>query len=147
MCAWRENLLANLLASKRADIAIVTLSPVKVALDFSTANDFQPLIFCAGGATSLNEGVIAAIDMIAARKQVHRKNNIPYYRPEILLITDGVLDDSWQKSSSLIKAGETAKAFSFTSVSVQNAEFTILNQISLRPLVALKELIFTDLFV
>ena len=78
------------LAKKRVDLAMVTFSSdVKVIQDFTNMDAFEPPTLQAGGTTAMGEGIRKAIELIERRKSEYKAQGTDYYRPWILLITDG----------------------------------------------------------
>ncbi len=148
--------LANdALASKRIEVAIVTFgSSVQVALDFTQARDFRPPTLSTSGLTPMGEAVCTAADMVAARKEVYKQSGVDYYRPWIFLITDGAPTDInstyWSDAVSIVADGDSegsgGKKFSFFSVGVDGTDFTYLRTLSTREPLALKGLMFGELF-
>ena len=83
------------LAKKRVDLAIVTFSSdVQVIQDFTNMDAFEPPTLQAGGTTAMGEGIRKAIELIERRKGEYKAQGTDYYRPWILLITDGSLPTS-----------------------------------------------------
>ena len=144
----KETLAADSLASKRAEIAIVTFGGiVTVAQDFVTAENFHPPHLKATGGTPMGQAISTGLQMIAQRKETYRKNGVSYYRPWVFLITDGGPTDEWKASAQQVKQGEGAKSFAFFTVGVEGSDFDILAQISTRAPVKLKGLNFRELFL
>lgn len=146
----KDTLAADTLASKRAEIAIVTFGgSVNTIQDFVTAEHFHPPHLHASGGTPMGQAISAGLDMIASRKVTYRTNGVSYYRPWVFLITDGGPDpgDPWQAAAVQVKQGEAAKTFAFFTVGVENANLEVLAQIATRAPVKLKGLNFRDLFL
>jgi uncharacterized protein YegL len=146
----RDTLGADSLASKRAEIAIVTFGgTVTTIQDFVTAEHFQPPHLKASGGTPMGEAILLGLEMIAQRKSTYRANGISYYRPWLFLITDGGPNpnDPWQTAAVQVKQGEASKSFAFFTVGVEGANFDVLALIATRAPVKLKGLNFRDLFL
>ena len=144
----KDTLSADSLASKRAEIAIVTFGgTVNVIQDFVTAEHFQPPHLTASGNTPMGQAIVTGLDMLATRKNAYRTNGIAYYRPWVFLITDGGPDDGWQAAAEMVKQGEAAKSFAFFTVGVEGSNFDVLAKIATRAPVKLKGLNFRDLFL
>jgi uncharacterized protein YegL len=144
----KDTLCADSLASKRAELAIVTFGgTVNVIQEFITAEHFQPPHLIASGGTPMARAIITGLEMITARKSTYRSNGISYYRPWVFLITDGGPDDGWQTASEQVKQGEASKSFAFFTVGVEGSNFDVLAKISTRAPVKLKGLNFRDLFL
>jgi uncharacterized protein YegL len=144
----KDTLSADSLASKRAEITIVTFGgTVNVIQDFVTAAQFQPPHLTASGNTPMGQAIVTGLDMLATRKNAYRANGISYYRPWAFLITDGGPDDGWQAAADLVKQGEASKSFAFFTVGVEGSNFDVLAKIATRARVKLKGLNFRDLFL
>jgi uncharacterized protein YegL len=144
----KDTLSADSLASKRAEIAIVTFGgTVNVIQDFVTAAQFQPPHLIASGNTPMGQAIVTGLEMLAARKSAYRTNGIAYYRPWAFLITDGGPDDGWQAAAEMVKQGEASKSFAFFTVGVERSKFDVLAKIATRAPVKLKGLNFRDLFL
>ena len=146
----KDTLAADTLASKRAEIAIVTFGgSVNTVQEFVTAEHFQPPHLHTSGSTPMGQAIIVGLEMIAQRKAIYRVNGISYYRPWVFLITDGGPDprDPWQAAAAQVKQGEAAKSFAFFTVGVEGANFDILAQIATRAPVKLKGINFRELFL
>jgi len=143
---FREELSADMLASKRVEVGIVTFGPVKVETDFVSAQHFLPTDLVVAGDTPMGAAIETGLEMIRARKDIYKTNGISYYRPWVFLITDGGPTDSWTRAAQLIREGEQSKAFSFYTVGVENANMEILRQISVKQPLKLKGLQFRELF-
>lgn len=146
----KETLASDSLASRRAEIAIVTFGgTVTTIQDFVTAENFQPPRLQTSGSTPMGQAILAGLEMIAKRKATYRSAGISYYRPWIFLITDGGPDpgDPWQSASLQVKQGEASKSFAFFTVAVEGANMGILSQISSRPPAKLKGVNFREMFL
>lgn len=144
---YKDELAADSLASRRVEVAIVTFGDgVQVPTDFTTTEGFMPPHLQAGGTTPMGAAIHRAIDMVEERKQTYKANGIAYYRPWLFLITDGGPTDEWKSAADRVRAGESAKSFSFFSVGVEGANLDTLSQISKRTPLKLKGLRFRDLF-
>ena len=142
----KDELLADEMAQKRVEIAIVGFGPVQTVSDFQTPDVFQPPTLVASGDTPIGGAIEAGLTLLDQRKQVYRTNGVSYYRPWIFLITDGGPTDFWQTAAEKVKQGEAANHFSFFAVGVEGARMDILAQIATREPVKLQELRFRDLF-
>lgn len=147
--AFKDELMADPMAVKRVEVAVVSFGPVDVVADFQTADVFTPPTLRATGNTPMGAAIEKGIELINARKVTYKYNGISYYRPWIFLITDGAPTDSWTDAAQQVRAGEASKAFTFFAVGVEGANMDILGQISppTRKPLHLRELRFRDLFV
>lgn len=149
---FHETLLKDPVASRRVEIAVVTFdSAVEVVHDFSNPDAFEPPTLAAEGLTAMGEGVHRALDLIQQRKQAYRSAGLAYYRPWVLMITDGEPqgeDESVTRAAAeRVRHDEAAKRVAFFAVGVENANLEKLKEMSSRQPLKLKGLAFQELFV
>ncbi len=148
LTTYRDELVADSLAAKRVEVAIVTFGgQVQTVCDFTTAESFHPPTLTAGGDTPMGTAINQALDMLQRRKEAYRASGISYYRPWVFMLTDGGPTDEWQSAAERIKQGEASKAFSFFAVGIDGANFEKLKLISAREPLKMQGLRFRDLFV
>ncbi len=143
---FRDELLADELAAKRVEVACVTFGPVEVATGIEPAALFQPPWLRASGETPMGEAILRATDLVRERKQQYRANGVPFYRPWILLLSDGAPTDAWAEATARVHDGEASRSFAFFAVAVGGASLDVLRQISVRAPLRLAELRFSRLF-
>ena len=147
LVAYQKELLADPLASKRVEVAVVSFGGrVICQVDFCTAANFHPPTLQPIGGTPMGEAINMALDMIEERKNSYREHGIAYYRPWAFLITDGEPNDHWKAVVSRVQDGEKQKAFCFFAVGVEGANMTILEEISARKPLWLQGTKFRELF-
>jgi len=144
---FKQELMMDPLAAKRVEIAIVTFGPVTVESDFHTLPGFHPRELDTTGDTPMGAALSLAVDMVARRKMEYKEHGIAYYKPWILMITDGAPTDEWAMAAQKIKDGENGKHFAFFAIGVEGADMDILRQISVRTPLKLKGLMFREFFV
>jgi uncharacterized protein YegL len=142
----QKELAGDSLASKRVEIAVVTFGPVKVLHDFVSAESFQASRLEVEGGTPMGEAILEALELVRLRKQQYQANGVAYYRPWVFLITDGAPTDDWHPAAKAVKDGEANKALAFFPVGVEGADMEVLRQLSARPPLKLKALMFRELF-
>ncbi len=143
---FRDELLADPLATKRVEVAMVTFGPVKVEMPFTGASVFYPPTLQAQGDTPMGEAIRQALNLLEDRKQEYRSNGIAYFRPWVFLITDGAPTDQWQTAAAALREGEASKKFAFFAIGVKDANMEILAQISPRTPLSLDGMKFRELF-
>jgi len=85
-----------------------------------------------GGTTKLVDGMRMAIKKVEERKNWYRNNGIAYYRPWVVLITDGFPDPD-QNINGLIdevKIADKGKHFAFLPMGVVGSDPTFLSKIA-----------------
>lgn len=140
-----ENLREDSLASKRAEIAILGFAgSVYTHTDFSTPHDVtEPTLQILSGGTAIATAVHAAIDLLDTRKEDYRANGVAYYRPWIVLITDGEPTEparDVQAAAQRARSLEDQNKFVFLSIGVDGADMNALAQFSSRAPLALRSL-------
>lgn len=143
---FRDELVADELASKRVEVACITFGPVNVATEFETASVFQPPWLRPMGDTPMGAAITTGVELVRLRKEAYRRNGIAFYRPWVFLLTDGEPTDTWSTAAEEVRKGEAAKAFAFFAVGVQGANMDVLRRIAVREPLKLKGLQFRGLF-
>jgi uncharacterized protein YegL len=145
--SFKEELNKDNYARKRVEVAIVTFgSQADVVQKFITADQFTPPTLRAYGSTSMGAGINLALDIIEARKQRYKQHGVCYYRPWILMITDGAPTDDISYATHRIIEAEKSKKAIFFAVGTEGASMDILSKISVRLPIKLNELNFGELF-
>ena len=146
LVTFKDELVADSLAAKRVEVAVITFGPVAVTNDFQIATQFEPTPLQAGGDTPMGAAILQAFDVLKARKELYKSNGVSYYRPWIFLLTDGAPTDSWSEAARRVREGEASKSFAFFAVGTQDADFGTLKKVSVRDPLRLDGLRFRDLF-
>jgi uncharacterized protein YegL len=143
---FRDELIADSLAAKRVEVAIITFGPVTVEREFTGIQEFQVPTLSACANTPMGSAIERGLELLQQRKSTYKANGIAYYRPWVFLITDGAPTDSVSRAAQLIREGENNKAFMFYAVGVEGANLECLKKISARDPLKLQGLKFRELF-
>lgn len=148
---FKEELNKDQLASLRVEVAVITFgSAAEVARDFVTADQFEAPTLVANGTTMMSAGIDLALDKIEERKRTYRENGIDYYRPWLVMMTDGAPTEPQEvvnAASAKLKQAESEKRVAAFSIGVEGADMETLTEISPRRPLMLKELEFSSMFV
>jgi uncharacterized protein YegL len=139
-----EQLRADVLASLRVELAIVTFGGDARVMDvrgeggsptaqtaFVTMENFQAPVLHANGGTPMGDAVQMALKLLRERKDIYQQGGISYYRPWLMLISDGApTDNNWQQAAMDSVAEEQRKGVSVFPVAVENASLEVLQQFS-----------------
>jgi len=129
---FKSELMEDSLAAKRVELAIVTFGPVELSTEWTSVSEYYPEDLPATGDTPMGQAVERGLDLLEERKQTYKAHGIPYYRPWVILITDGAPTDSTQHAHQMIADGESRKQFSFFPIGVDGADMDALGQLSVR---------------
>lgn len=135
----------------RLEFAIITFnSAVRTELDPALVDNFTMPSLSTSGSTKLVDGVREAIKVVEARKSWYKQTGQPFYRPWIILITDGEpdRDQDIDGLANQIHSNVDNKKFWFFAVGVQGADMDLLKRISSdkMPPAPLQGLKFTEFF-
>jgi uncharacterized protein YegL len=148
LAAFKEDVMKDAQASLSVEVAIVTFGPVKLTQDFVTIDQFTAPKLETNGVTPMGEAIEYALDLLEQRKQTYKDNGVLYYRPWVILITDGAPTDYWEGAAQRVREAEEQRRMLFFTVGVQGADMNKLRQIAPpeRPPVTLNGLDFCSLF-
>ena len=137
-------------ASLRVETAIVTFdSRVNVVHDFTTVDQLPPTQLETSEGTSMAKGIDEALDLLERRKQAYRESGLAYYRPWVVLITDGASTDSREEMTATagrIRQAEADKRLAFFCVGVEGADMEELNRLTPRGAMPLEGYEFREFF-
>jgi uncharacterized protein YegL len=122
----------DLIAANRLEVSIVTFgSQIKTIQEPSLIENFDMPTLSVSGTTRLVDAVREAMRKTEERKQWYKETGQPYYRPIVVLITDGEPDkdqDVEGLSQEITNAVESKK-FTFFGLGVKGYNHRILQHI------------------
>ena len=148
--AFEKQLKNDRLAARRIEVGMITFGGgVQLQQDFIQAKHFTAPALNADGATPMGEAVELALQAVRNRKNELRQLGLQYYRPWLMLITDGEpTDENWQSAAAAVKREEAQNGLTCFPIGVgREVNFDKLGQFSHRRPVSLNGLDFEELFV
>lgn len=148
---FQKELQNDFVAAQRIEVAIVTFgSTVDTIVHPKLSADFEMPILKTSGSTKLVDGVRMGISLVEERKNWYKSTGQTYYRPWLMLITDGEPDsdqDVIGLSNEILHKVDN-KGFSFYAVGVDGYNHTKLSKIChpTTPPMQLNGLAFNELF-
>lgn len=131
--SFYNEICADDTTSQRLELCIITFNDyVQVIQEPALPENVTIPELQGEGDTALADAVNEAIDKVEARKQWYKSTGQPYYRPWIILMTDGE-PNAGQDIDSLarrIKSDTAAKKYAFLPVGVDGADMEVLQRIA-----------------
>lgn len=127
-----EEISSDVTTSQRLEISIITFSDnVTTLQDPALVENITMPTLSAWGATAMVNAVNQAIDMVDARKKWYKETNQNYYRPWIILMTDGEPDEDQDVADLALRIQDDTrnKRYAFLPIGVEGANMAILDQI------------------
>lgn len=131
--SFYNDILNDSTTANRLEVALVEFgSSVETIVDPSLITNFQMPVLHSKGTTKLVDGVLEGISIVRMRKLWYKSTGQPYYRPWVILITDGApdIDQNVTALANEIREGMGKKEFYFFAIGVTNANMQMLESIS-----------------
>ncbi|MDA3942089.1 MAG: VWA domain-containing protein [Bacteroidetes bacterium] len=155
LAQFQEEIQDDTTARERLDIAVVSFgSDVQVEHDFKLIAEYNMPQLTTRGSTNLVDGMRKGMELIRERKNWYQQTHQTYYRPYLIMITDGYPNECPKKAglNDEIEAAARNKEFNFWAIGVQGANMEMLKEMavpqfngSLKPL-QLRGIRFVELF-
>ena len=132
---FKDELEKDELTALRADVAVIAFNhEYEVVQNFGNIADFNPPALAASGGARIAPAVNAALDMIEERKAQYRAAGVSYYRPIVMLVTDGRPEhdepDELAQTAARIKENEAGRHLTFFAVGTETADLGALSKLS-----------------
>ena len=127
-----NEIMADETTSQRLEVSIMTFNQaVQTLQEPALIENVTIPTLTAYGSTAMVDAVNEAIDKVEARKKWYKETGQKYYRPWIILMTDGEPDEGQDVYglASRIKADVEAKHYVFMSVGIEGANMQTLQTI------------------
>jgi len=136
------------LARKRTEVTVITFGDrAQVAVPFQEGRDLQPVEFSPSGATPMGAALELGLDQLETRKQAYKEAGLEYYRPWLIVITDGAPTDAHAAPARRVRETEARKGVVVFAIGVNDADLGVLAQLSdARKPAMLEGLRFKELF-
>lgn len=131
----KEDILCDPTLTQRLEVGIVCFDDdarVERGIDLITLDTEMPTLQI-GGATNVVSGMNKAIELVEERKAFYKSNNEQYYRPFIVLFTDGIPTNSPEEIEELdqtIQQMSDNKKFVFIPFGVEGADMQFLAKLA-----------------
>ena len=130
---FQKEVLEDTVAANRLEVSIITFdNRIKCLQEPALINTFDMPTLSAGGTTKLVDATREGIAKAEARKLWYRDTGQAYYRPWIILMTDGVPDsdqDITGLASDMTLLSQEKKVV-FLPIGVDGADMNMLNSIA-----------------
>lgn len=155
LSTFKSDILGDPVALKRVEVAVVTFdNTVQLVQDFVTLDRFEPPVLTAKGLTHMGAALHTALDMVEQRKNRYKAAGIDYYRPWVLMITDGdpqgELFTFVADASRRVRKEVTTDKVVFLTVAVEGADIIqLMKMFNMGPdtILKLDGLKFNELFI
>ncbi|WP_454996110.1 vWA domain-containing protein [Capnocytophaga leadbetteri] len=130
--AFYEEISNDVTTSQQLEVSIITFNDsVETVVEPALIENITIPHLTAESTTAMVDAVYEAIEKIDARKQWYKETGQPYYRPWIILITDGEPDDGQDVIGlgERIKEDMRNKKYVFMPLGVQGADMDMLRQL------------------
>jgi uncharacterized protein YegL len=149
--AFYNDITSNSTTSNRLEVCLIEFSAeAKVLVEPSLSENFTMPTLKTISTTALVDGVKLGIEKVMERKNWYKETKQKYYRPWVILITDGLPDRNQDIDglATQIKKDVENKSYFFFALGVEGADMNILKSISSpsMPPEMLEGLKFSDFF-
>ena len=148
LCELEAQLKGDPVASVRVQLLVIQVgSDANIISDWCDAIDFSAPRIVVDGLTALGSGMSLALDSIESQKQVYKNNGIPYLRPWIFMISDGMPTDAgWEYVAENCRNAEDNKKVTIFPIGTEDADMSALGKFSNNRALTLQGLQFNQLF-
>ena len=88
------------IARNRVEVALLSFgTDARIERDFATVSDGSRTNMAAGGVTNMHLAIHQGCDLLEERKEKYRLNGVPYFRPIMVLFSDGLPTGSQSETS------------------------------------------------
>ncbi|NCX95274.1 MAG: VWA domain-containing protein [Chitinophagia bacterium] len=130
---FHAEILADTNTCQKLEVGLIEFhNEINVLVEPALVTTFQMPTLVTKGTTKMVDAVRKGIELVRTQKSWYKSTGQPYFRPWIVLITDGEPDagqDVWGLQNE-IHEGTNNKEFSFLAIGVAGANMNLLASIS-----------------
>lgn len=132
---FKDEILKDEVCSTRLEVAVITFddeAALKRDFDLLLPEQEMPVL-SPGGTTNLVDGMTLSMQKLEERKAWYKSNGLQYYRPYIVLFTDGAPTNTAEEIEDLdrrIQENFDAKKFVFLPFGVGEADMQMLAKLA-----------------
>lgn len=149
LLSFVDDLTGSPVLAERVELALITYgNHASIVRDFTPVYQFRVPELKASGTTAMAEAIELGLDLIDQRKRDYKSQGIPYYKPLVLLLADGMPTDNWRGPVNRLHKESSLRRLTFITVGIEGADMAFLTQISppgLKP-IKLHMLRFSEMF-
>lgn len=148
---FKDEVLKDGFAASRVDLCVITFdSEVTVIKDFGPIDGFNPPALTAQNQTFLGTALLEALDHIEERKETYKATGIPYYRPWLFVITDGLPEgeeaDVLEQAMARLRRHQERQQVVVYAIGIGSVNLEKLGEITGTAPLALQDVNFPKLF-
>ena len=131
--SFAQDVSADDIASNRLELCIISFGcDTRLEQDFELIKHIEMPVLKTRGTTALVDAMHSAIERLEQRKQYYRSSTQQYYRPYIILITDGYpnRDQDVNGLAQRIRQDAEDKKYNFWPIGVTGADMEMLSNLA-----------------
>lgn len=148
--SFYEDISNDISTSQKLELAIISFNDeVEMVQSPMLIDECMPPKLSATGNTNISDAMELAMDLVEARKSWYRTTGQKYYRPWIILITDGEPNkgQNMDELGAIIRDEVNQKHFEFLPIGVDNANMAALKKLQANlPAIPMKGAKFSQFF-
>lgn len=139
--SFYSDIVDDVTTSQRLEVAIISFNDTATTiLEPALAENFTMPTIIAKGGTSLADAMNEAIELVEARKNWYKETGQKYYRPWIVLMSDGEPneDQDIDALAQRLKQDIESKHYTFLPIGVEDADMDMLQSLASDDMPAMK---------
>lgn len=121
----------DLIFARRVDVAVIEFnSTIRMLQEFTPLSKMQGIFLKADGLTNMGQGVNIAIDMVKERVRLYQEQKVKYYKPGIVMFTDGKPTDILNSAIERLRVEELNRQLIFLVIGTPGCDMQTLMQLT-----------------